>query len=240
VPPKRSQPRPLSLIASFQQAVQMAMRIEKTKRNPAWRKQLRKSNASVQEWVRVPTPDGPVYVSAKMGGHVWDTFDTYCRWRKKGLQGGDGVRAFRALGAREALPGEADLADVEAQIGQRVRHDAKVLLLSDAEMASEADGPPLSPAGAGRKAERAADAIVTAKLVRGGRAQFVHLPDGFRFDGDEVRIRRHGGAVVLEPIPAGWDWLDALVGELDEDFREAAKESAGDAPERPEVERFFR
>jgi antitoxin VapB len=238
MPKARSQPRPLPLVASVQEAVQQAERIAEARRSGRFRAELRKSNASVQEWVRVPTPGEPVFVSAKMGGHVWDTFDTYCRWREKGLQGGDGVRAFLALGARPALPGEADLADVEAQIGQRVRTDAKVLVLPADATGSAADGSSLSPAIA-RKAGRS-EAVVTAKLFRSGRAQLVHLPEEFRFAGDEVRIRRHGEAVVLEPVAADWVWLDALAGELDEDFRRAVEEEPGDAPERPAVDRFFR
>ncbi|MFZ0314073.1 MAG: antitoxin [Candidatus Korobacteraceae bacterium] len=40
----------------------------------------------------------------------------------------------------------------------------------------------------------------TAKLFRNGNSQAVRLPQEFRFEGDEVRIRREGDAVVLEPI----------------------------------------
>ena len=53
----------------------------------------------------------------------------------------------------------------------------------------------------------------TAKLFRNGRSQAVRLPKDFRFPGDEVRIRREGDAVVLEPLqrkawPRGyWDRL---------------------------------
>ena len=39
----------------------------------------------------------------------------------------------------------------------------------------------------------------TAKLFRNGRSQAVRLPREFRFEGDEVRIRQVGDAVVLEP-----------------------------------------
>jgi antitoxin VapB len=56
----------------------------------------------------------------------------------------------------------------------------------------------------------------------------VRLPEDIRFPGDEVRIRRHGSAVILEPIgpacPEDWAWLDAIVGKLDEDFVKAALE----------------
>lgn len=40
----------------------------------------------------------------------------------------------------------------------------------------------------------------TAKLFRNGRSQAVRLPREFRFEGDEVRIRRVAGGVLLEPI----------------------------------------
>ena len=39
-----------------------------------------------------------------------------------------------------------------------------------------------------------------AKLFRNGRSQAVRLPREFRFEGDEVRIRKVGEAVLLEPI----------------------------------------
>jgi antitoxin VapB len=45
--------------------------------------------------------------------------------------------------------------------------------------------------------------------------QAVRLPKEFQFDTKEVRIRRHGAAVILEPIPADWTWLDAITGPLD-------------------------
>jgi antitoxin VapB len=42
--------------------------------------------------------------------------------------------------------------------------------------------------------------VPTAKLFRNGRSQAVRLPKEFRFEGDEVAIRREGQRVVLEPI----------------------------------------
>jgi len=39
-----------------------------------------------------------------------------------------------------------------------------------------------------------------AKLFTTGRSQAVRLPKEFRFEGDEVRIRRVKGGVLLEPI----------------------------------------
>ena len=40
----------------------------------------------------------------------------------------------------------------------------------------------------------------TAKLFRNGRSQAVRLPREFRFEGDEIRIRKVGEAVLLEPV----------------------------------------
>ena len=64
----------------------------------------------------------------------------------------------------------------------------------------------------------------TAKVFWSGRSQAVRLPKGFRFDQSEVRIRRQGEAVILEPIATGWEWLDALTGPVDGDFVAAVAE----------------
>lgn len=64
----------------------------------------------------------------------------------------------------------------------------------------------------------------TAKIFWSGRSQAVRLPKEFRFDGKEVRIRRRGRSVILEPIADDWAWLDALVGAVDPDFEAAATE----------------
>ncbi len=77
----------------------------------------------------------------------------------------------------------------------------------------------------------------TAKVFWSGRSQAVRLPKNFRFDTDEVRIRRHGQAVILEPITRGWGWLDALIGPVDDDFARAAEEQPAE-PERPELDVF--
>ena len=64
----------------------------------------------------------------------------------------------------------------------------------------------------------------TAKVFWSGRSQAVRLPKAFRFETEEVRIRRHGQAVILEPIATDWAWLDALVAPVDDDFVQAANE----------------
>ena len=60
-----------------------------------------------------------------------------------------------------------------------------------------------------------------AKLFRHGGSQAVRLPKDFRFEGDEVTIRREGDRVILEPVrniartreelKAFWAELDALM-----------------------------
>ena len=60
----------------------------------------------------------------------------------------------------------------------------------------------------------------TAKLFKSGRSQAVRLPKEFRFEGKEVRIRRHGRGVLLEPMEVDLDaWfakLDSYGGEFPE------------------------
>ena len=72
----------------------------------------------------------------------------------------------------------------------------------------------------------------TAKVFWNGRSQAVRLPKQFRFDSKEVRIRRHGNAVILEPIAQNWDWLDKVTEPLDSDFEHAALDRPGEQ-ERP-------
>ncbi len=53
--------------------------------------------------------------------------------------------------------------------------------------------------------------MATAKLFKSGRSQAVRLPRAFRFEGREVRVRRFGLGVLLEPPDIGIDaWFEAL------------------------------
>lgn len=60
-----------------------------------------------------------------------------------------------------------------------------------------------------------------AKVFWSGRSQAVRLPREFRFDTDEVTVRREGNRLILEPAtkrgwpPGYFEALDAL-GPLDE------------------------
>ena len=79
----------------------------------------------------------------------------------------------------------------------------------------------------------------TAKLFWSGRSQAVRLPKEFRFRGKEVRIRRHGTAVILEPVADDWSWLDAIASKLDDDFVQAVNEQP-QGQERPALDELFR
>ena len=57
-------------------------------------------------------------------------------------------------------------------------------------------------------------AIGTAKLFKHGRSQAVRLPKEFRLPGTEVRVRRVGRSVILEPIDEPFD-VKAWFGKLD-------------------------
>ena len=77
----------------------------------------------------------------------------------------------------------------------------------------------------------------TAKVFWSGRSQAVRLPKEFRFEQAEVRIRRQGQAVILEPVPTDWGWLDVLSGPIDQDFVSAVGEKPAEQ-DRPELSFF--
>lgn len=58
----------------------------------------------------------------------------------------------------------------------------------------------------------------TAKLFKSGRSQAVRLPKEFRFEGEEVYIKKVGDAVVLLPRQESWRTLYESLGAFSEDF----------------------
>lgn len=58
--------------------------------------------------------------------------------------------------------------------------------------------------------------MARAKLFWNGRSQAVRLPKEFRFEGDEISVRREGRKVILEPVrreawpPGYWDSWKAV------------------------------
>lgn len=77
----------------------------------------------------------------------------------------------------------------------------------------------------------------TAKVFWSGRSQAVRLPKNYRFHAGEVRIRRSGNAVILEPIAEDWAWLENVTGPVDADFEQAVSEQQGEQV-RPELDYF--
>jgi antitoxin VapB len=53
-----------------------------------------------------------------------------------------------------------------------------------------------------------------AKLFSHGGSQAVRLPKEFRFAGKEVRIRKDGDAVILEPVEMDWKAFWAKIDRL--------------------------
>ena len=57
-----------------------------------------------------------------------------------------------------------------------------------------------------------------AKIFMDGADQAVRLPEEFRFDCDEVCIKRIGSTVVLYEKGKAWDLLKSVSGKISDDF----------------------
>lgn len=66
----------------------------------------------------------------------------------------------------------------------------------------------------------------TAKVFRNGASQAVRLPKEFRFDDDEVCIKRIGSAVLLFPKGSAWSLMAGAIGQADDDFMPDRKQPA--------------
>jgi antitoxin VapB len=66
--------------------------------------------------------------------------------------------------------------------------------------------------------------VTTAKLFANGQSQAVRLPKEFRFEGNEVYIKKIGNAVILFPKGKAWDMFkDGLAG-FSDDFMEGGRD----------------
>ena len=54
----------------------------------------------------------------------------------------------------------------------------------------------------------------TAKVFRHGNSQAVRLPKEFRFEDDEVFVKRSGGGVLLLPKKITYEQVMAIVGKF--------------------------
>lgn len=57
----------------------------------------------------------------------------------------------------------------------------------------------------------------TTKIIKNGASQAVRLPKEFRFDVDEVCIKRIGSAILLFPANAAWDLMAHAIDNFDDD-----------------------
>lgn len=62
--------------------------------------------------------------------------------------------------------------------------------------------------------------LKTAKLFANGRSQAVRLPKEFRFEGEEVFIKKVGNMVVLIPYHEPWQSLFGSLDQFSSDFME--------------------
>ncbi|MCA9310059.1 MAG: AbrB/MazE/SpoVT family DNA-binding domain-containing protein [Phycisphaerales bacterium] len=76
--------------------------------------------------------------------------------------------------------------------------------------------------------------IAMAKIFSNGASQAVRLPKEFRFDADEVCIKRIGSAVLLFPKEAAWTLMGEALGQADDDFM-----SEREQPGRPDERRHL-
>ena len=76
--------------------------------------------------------------------------------------------------------------------------------------------------------------LKTARLFANGRSQAVRLPKEFRFEGEEVFIKRVGNMVVLIPYNEPWQTLLDSLDQFSEDFMDERNQPT-DQQERDEV-----
>ncbi len=78
----------------------------------------------------------------------------------------------------------------------------------------------------------------TAKIFKHGRSQAVRLPKAFRLPGSEVRVRRIGRAVLLEPMGEPFD-LAAWWAKIDEYRDIPFMEEGREQPPMPPPRKIF-
>jgi len=80
----------------------------------------------------------------------------------------------------------------------------------------------------------------TAKLFKHGRSQAVRLPKEFRLPGTEVRVRRMGHGILLEPMERSIEDIRAIFAEIDRmGGRDFLPEGRPEQPPMPPDEPFF-
>ena len=59
----------------------------------------------------------------------------------------------------------------------------------------------------------------TAKIFQTGRSQAVRLPKAYRFNTNEVVIKRVGDGVLLMPIENPWQMIEAALSSFEPGFK---------------------
>ena len=67
----------------------------------------------------------------------------------------------------------------------------------------------------------------TVKLSQMGKTQTVCLPEAFCLPGEEVKIRREGSKIILEPLVTSWDDLLRALDEFSGEFLEVGENDYG-------------
>jgi antitoxin VapB len=73
-----------------------------------------------------------------------------------------------------------------------------------------------------------------AKLFQNGQSQAVRLPKEFRFEGEEVFIKKVGKVTILLPIKNPWEPLLDSINKFSDDFMDSR-----DQPEQQKREEIF-
>jgi antitoxin VapB len=71
----------------------------------------------------------------------------------------------------------------------------------------------------------------TARIFQNGRSQAVRLPKEYRFEGEQVFIKKVGDVVMLLPYQDGWQTLFDSLGQFSDDFMQAHQQPEQQARE---------
>lgn len=78
----------------------------------------------------------------------------------------------------------------------------------------------------------------TARLFQHGGSQAVRLPKAYRLPGEEVRVRRIGRAVLLEPLERDAADIQAIFAEIDRLAPDLLSEGRPEQPSMPDGPSF--
>ncbi len=77
-----------------------------------------------------------------------------------------------------------------------------------------------------------------AKLFKNGQSQAVRLPKAYRFEGEEVYVKRVGNGVLLLPYEDPWQVMWDSLDKFSDDIFCEGREQPTEQQERPELDLF--